>query len=565
MTEQKQNSSKEKNWFDLIQDAYRKARPYAAILIAVALMTASAVQDLKWKVGVLISLGIVLVYLSIDLYKLITAKVADIKTTLNDIEENIRNVEDPLYKAAYGDVLGKPEVQVAMKMYKASKEAAKQLKHPKQVFKNFEDYTNELMSRIDQMILSKKGAIYAACGEKAWEDDGTKRWFNRNFDALKSNIAINRIFVEEIGWNKVAAEQQMQMQANNGINVRIAAIKGLKNHPLLSNIPKGFGFVIFDFGNNKPEVIVHNDPATEKSVLFDDSMIVGQFIATFNELSSESYSKKILSDNHNNSAVNLEKEIIQRTEELTMHVKHLLDHRFSNLQLSFINWRFGSELNKIRSVLNGELPILAFDKYQYLSDIFGHLQRQLKKGDKYQTISTIDIWSGKNIGSSTFLRSTGIALKSEATIERVVFVDSKKMKSKQDSHYHENILQAIELFENFSDKEHVLHTLGFFIDDMNGDYHDILQHAPVALISESGNSNRLGIFTHYTGNADNDKVPILNLKFYVENSYAGNDYDQPCRDFMNNFDEIKGKSIDIVEMRKRLFELYPNLKSNLQI
>lgn len=557
MTEHKQAPEK-KSFLEEALEGARKIRPYVAIALVIALMTASSIPDIKYKVGVLLALGGALFFLSFDIYKLVTGKVNEIKSSLKEINENVKGVHDPLYKAAFSEGLGKPEIQVANKLFKASKEAARQLKHPKQVFNNYEDYTNELIRRINQMMHSKRGKINAACGEKDWELDGTQRWFDKNYEALKSNVSINRIFIEEIGWDADAACQQMQEQANKGINVRLAGIKGLKNHPLLNNIPRGFGFVIFDNGVDKPQVIVHNDPATEKSVLFDDPMIVGQFVSTFNELSSDAYSKVILSNNQTDAGYILEKQILHKSDELTMHIRHLLAHRFSNLQLNFINWRLGTELNKLRSVINGELPIYALDKYSYLSDIFGHLQRQLREGDTYQTITTVDVWSGNSIGSKKFLRSNVMALKAGAHIDRVVFIDEKRLNDKLDTDYHKGIKYGIDLFNSFSEKDNKNYSLNFFISEMRGDHYEILQHAPVTLITEYGNKNRLGLYAHHVSNTDTNSVPFLDLKFYFEN-----DSDVLCDNFIENFKEMKSNSIGIKQMEERLLALYPKLVTNI--
>lgn len=554
--------TKDKKVIDLLQIWYRKSRPFVVAALAIALMTLSVFKDSEYRIGVLLSLGVAIVYLTIDIYKLVKENISDFKSSFKSLDdkiessktsfnENIKNVQDPLSKAAYGGSLGKPEVQVAVKLFKASKEAARQLEHPTQVFKNHEDYTNELLRRIEQMILMKRGSIFAACGEKDWEHPSTKRWFTRNFEALKSNISINRIFVEELNWNSATAKQQMETQANKGINVRLAGIEGLKNHPLLNNIPKGFGFVIFDYENNKPEVIVHNDPKTEKSVLFDDPMIVAQFKSTFVELSSDSYSEKIQSNNQTDIGIRLEKEILQMSEEMTMHIKHLLDHRFSNLQLNFINWRFKTELEKIRKVLNGEVPIYAYDKFAYLGDIFGHILDQLREGDIYQTVSTVEIWNEENIGNQKFVRKTGLALRRKAKIDRVVFIDKRKFLNESELEYHQMVKNTIDLFDNFHEKDNELNSIMFFIDYIDGAFRELLQYAPVVLIIESGNKNKLGIHTNHVNNAP-IKSPSLNLKFYIEK-----DSDEHSDAFEENFEPIKTRSITISEMKDEWTKRFP--------
>ncbi len=546
----KQNQPKP--FIEKIKSFFQMARPFAIIILLVLMMSSSSIPDIRAKITVLIALAALILYLTIDVYNTIKSKLDDVNTSLFGINQNIKNIQDPLYKTAFGGKLGKPEIQVAVKLYKASEIAAMQLKKPKQVFKNQESYINELMQRINQMILSKRGKIYAACGEKDWKYEGTKRWFSKNYEALKSNISINRIFLEEAEWDKESAKLQMQEQANNGISVRVVALNVLKKNEFLNNIPRGFGFVIFDYGNNTNEVIVHNDTTNinEKSVLFDNPMIVGQFMTVFNEISADAFSTKIESDNKTSAGIRLEKEILHKSEEMTFYIRHLLDHRFSNLQLNFLNWRFGTELEKIRKVLNGEISIYALEKFDYLSDVFGHLLKQLKAGDLFQTISTVDIWSGKNIGNQKFLVATSKALMENATIERIIFIDRKRLLEGFDKNYREQINEVIHLFENYHGISNDFFLLKFFIADLDGEYAEVLQFAPTVLITEAGNKNKLGIRALDITNINGKSKPYLSLSFHGDN-----ETNESIDNFIENFEPIKSKSLTIDQLKEKLNEL----------
>jgi hypothetical protein len=544
------------NFPDEVPTLFQRARPIALVIFLTAIISTSAIPNLYWKIGVLCASVPLLIYLSLDIYKTLKSAIKSVKVSLNEINNNVINIQDPLHKAAYCSQLGKPEVQVAEKLFKASKEAVRQLNHPK-TFNNQEEYINELVRRIEPMINSRKGRIRAACGEKDWQHKGTKRWFEKNYEALRCNVSVNRIFIEEKEWNKKAADQEMIGQANKGINVRFAELKSLKNHPFLHNMPKGFGFVLFDYGNDRPEVIVHNDTLNpdEKSVLFDDPMIVSQFISLFNELSTDAYSNEITSSNVTDVGMHLEKKVLQKSEALTHYIRSLLDHRSSNLQLNFLIWRIEAELQKIARVLAGSIDIYALGRYNYLSEIFGRLLEQLQEGDHYQTISTVDIWSGKNIGNKKFLDATAKALKNNAKIDRIIFVDKARLLNQNEVDYHKQIKSAVELFEKFPEKDNSLFSIKFLFDYIDGDFQEILQYAPSALITESKNSNQLMIRAHNVSNEANLTTPYLNLKFH-----SNNDNDAVSDSFISMFTPIDAQSISLGQMKDKLFELYPSLK-----
>ncbi len=312
------NSRVKKSFLKDFKEIYPKVRPYYTALLIISLSISPAIQNLYWKIGVLTALAGALVFLVLDLSNLSTVFFVEIKSRLIYLDKNfkseiikleneiirlenfVKQVEkgDPLYEAAFNRNLGRPEIQVATKLYGASKRAAIQLINPES-FEGQERFLHELEFRINRMIRSKSGKIMAVCGEKNWKHPGIRQWFLRNVAALQAGVTVDRIFIESIEWDRNSVEKEMKEQAKYGINVRFASLKNLQNHEVLRNLPKGFGFVIFDYGDNIQEVIVHNDPATEKSVLFTNVMIVAQFIHTFHNLSANMYSDVVERDDEN--------------------------------------------------------------------------------------------------------------------------------------------------------------------------------------------------------------------------------------------------------------------------
>ena len=535
------------------KEAYSKTRPYLAISLVVALQLVPFIPDNNLKFSVLFILGISLAFMAGDLSNLIKTYAGEVKSILSEINQSIKEIEDPLHKVAFSSNLESPQVEVARKMYEASVRSANQLKNPT-YFVNHSKYTYALLTRIKRMKRANSGKISAACGQKEWEDSLVEEWFNENYDALKHNILISRIFLEEESWktddvSRQSACLQMQHQADNGINVRFAKFAELQNIEIFKKIPEGFGFVIFEYEGEPPEVIVHNKPGEEKSVLFDDPIIVSQFISAFNELSKKPYSRKIKSNKQMDADVLLELGVLNELKQINSQVKRLVDQRFSNIQMNFVKWRLSSELKNINLLINGQIPIYALDKFTYLTDIFRHIIEQLNENDLYQTISTVDFWSGNLSISRKCLKATSNALKNGAKIERVIFVDEEKLHA--ETSYRTNIKKIIELFEAFEDNDNNLYVIKFFkcnIGDVT--YGEMLRGAPRALITESDKKTRSEIFTKHGPARIGTIAPQLSLKFY-----KGDENDPYIDEIESNFREIVSDSMDLNEMKEILYKL----------
>lgn len=564
-----------------VRDAIRAARPIVAVGLMVVFMIASVIPDFTTKVAVLIALFSTLLFVLFDLYKQITdnvkeikaslldigdgiksigspmhSNIEDIKASLVDINEGIQNIEDPLYKAAFRSNLPTPEKQVAVRMYKASEEASNQLRQPIS-FPTHEAYTAALMGRIAKMISGGQGTINAACGKKAWENKLVRNWFEKNYEALGHNIVINRIFLEEACWSTEDAGdaiRQMNRQASEGINVRFAKLTAIQQMDVLRNVPDGFGFVIFDFGDNKPEVIVHDDPSIGRAVLFDNPMIVAQFTSTFHELNSDVYSDVIASNNEHDITISLKRVILDKADTMRSMVRQLVSDRYSNLHRDFVNWRLSTEVTKIDSLLKGEISLYALDRFAYLRDVFRQILRQLGDGHVYQTLSVVDFWSGDNIGSSPFLDATLEAMTRGAKMDRIVFVDKLKFEDENDVKYQLKVKSVIQLFESFGGKSHPNFKLRFFIGRPDGSYSELIKHAPLSLISEASGA-RLGITTrHAEPNAPNERDPFLHLEFYAKGLS-----ERHSEAFRTGFEPMKEVSISVEELKTKLLDLYPPL------
>lgn len=545
---------------NLFRKWFRKLRPLVACVFVAAFLTVPLVDNQTWKIVVLILLFITFIFLLFDLQAQVTDAVSDLNLRLQQINKRFDEIGYPLHKAAFSRNLGRPEVQVAEKLYEASKRAALQLDAPKSIFKDHEEYTTELVKKIDQMMKNRPGRIYAACGQKEWDDKLIDKWFDKNYEALKSNIPITRIFLEEQEWAKdrkkrEAANAQMQLQANRGIDVRFARQTDLNKIDLLRDFPEGFGFVIFDYDNDMPEVIVHNKPNDDRSVLFDDPMIVGQFISTFKLLNTDDYSSLVKPDAVQlDESVVLVKTVRQQSEEMAKQVKQLLGNRLSDLQLKLVNRRFEAELRNINHLLKGSVSISAVDKFEYLTEIFTQVLELLNEDDSYQTVSTVQFWSsntevrsGKAEVLRKCLKATSGALARGAKIDRVIFVDEKQLNDPSATDYRSRLNAVITLFEGYG-QENKEHSVKFFLSDpKNGDFAGFLRYAPRAMITESTNGNRLGLITMHREKQPGAIAPWLTLKFY-----KNGESDSYSNDFDNNFEDVLSKSRDLSWMKNEV-------------
>lgn len=572
----------------LFWKAFRYLRPLITFLFVAVLLAMPLVPStyLEYRIGVLIGLFITFIFLFFDIQRQITEAVSDLNSRLEDINSQIGKAGSdlnsrlehvdkrfdeigyPLHKAAFSRNLGRPEVQVAEKLYEASKRAAGQLDKPKSTFMDHKAYTAELLKKIDLMMKDRPGRIYAACGQKEWDDELINQWFDKNYEALKSNIPITRIFLEEEEWAKVpkkqaAADAQMKLQANRGIDVRFARQTDLNKIDLLRGFPEGFGFVVFDYDNEMPEVIVHNKPNDDRSVLFDDPMIVGQFISTFKLLNTGDCSSLIKPDAVPlDESVVLVKTVRQQSEEMARQVKQLLGNRLSDMQLKLVNQRFEAELKNINQLLEGSVSISAVDKFEYLTEIFTQVLELLTKHHTYKTVSTVQFWSsntevrggkaGVRSGKAEVLRkclkATSGALARGAEIERVIFVDEKQLNEPSATDYRSRLQAVITLFEDFR-KENAKHGVKFFVgDSKRGDFAGFLKYAPRAMIAEPAkNDNRLGLITKHGDEGPGTIAPRLKLQFYKEG-----ESDNYSNDFDNNFGDVLSKSKDLSWMQNEL-------------
>jgi hypothetical protein len=83
-------SKKEKSLIDIWKETYPKVRPWVAIVLVIAFLTSTAVDNTQYKIGLLSTLAANIIFLIFDL-------ATSIKTRLDKIDSNFREPNPPDY------------------------------------------------------------------------------------------------------------------------------------------------------------------------------------------------------------------------------------------------------------------------------------------------------------------------------------------------------------------------------------------------------------------------------------------------------------------------------------
>jgi len=134
--------------------------------------------------------------------------------------------------------------------------ASTELEIPNQVFNTEDDYLKGLMEILPH--LTKGCKINAVCGDKEWNSEWVKKYFEMNYDAVSRGVKISRIFLLQKGNKRIEQNKTIIEQERNGVSAHKVEDKIGSKIMTENQMPSTFGFAIISYPNDTKSVIVHD-------------------------------------------------------------------------------------------------------------------------------------------------------------------------------------------------------------------------------------------------------------------------------------------------------------------
>ena len=113
-------------------------------------------------------------------------------------------------------------------------------------------------------------------------------------------------------------------------------------------------------------------------------------------------------------------------------------------KLRLIQWRFMTELEKVKRIHSGSWRLEAHPTYSYLRYVFGNVLDNLGHGDRYYALSNLDFWSWDKFGDSEFLELNIDAINRGVKITRIIVIDPEILVNPERAKERRNLVKLVE-------------------------------------------------------------------------------------------------------------------------
>lgn len=143
-------------------------------------------------------------------------------------------------------------------------------------------------------------------------------------------------------------------------------------------------------------------------------------------------------------------EITIQKLKLLLKILSTLIKEESYFKLLFLNWRIGTELEKAKNILAGNIKIDAKNDHDYIIYIFRMLIKHLKEGDEFIGLCDMNFWSRMELGSGYYLSENIEAVRRGVSIKRLIVVNQSTLFADSNNEDKKRLIEIVKNLYNWA-------------------------------------------------------------------------------------------------------------------